>query len=840
MSESALTPPSSNQPSSKQPFEQPHTGQGISLFGLLWRQSVGAGGLGVLLAALILAVTATTTLQFATQTVRDAIGQQAGQLLAADMVLSSSDPIRPVWADRAQGLQQTSVILFSSMAQGNGQFALVNVKAVTEGYPLRGALTLSPDLLPKSQPPQSGTVWLEPRLAILLGVQVGQSIQIGDARLVVAGEIERDPNRETGFSGFSPTVLINQADVPATNAIQVGSRIDYRLLLAGTPTQVRQFTEQWQDNTDPDEKLRLASEGNSRLLKPVNLLNDYAQIASVLTLLLCGIAVALAMQRLSARQYDSLALLRCLGASQRQLALHYAQLLLGLWLIAVVVGAVLGLLGGWGLLTILQAALPAVMLPFEPLRLLGGPLLTAALTAGLMLLGFALPSVLRLLRVSPLKVLRAEQVPVSWSAIWIVAIAWGVLLLFLLLQTGRMGLSLVMLLGLSTVLLLLFGFVYGCLRLLATRQIALDGLARQPLASSLRIVALGLGGGLIGVVLLLRGDLLQRWQSSLPVDAPNQFVYGLPSYDKANFEQAVAQYVSNDGWSVSPLYPMVKGRLLTLNSQPLQGEAAKDRSTQRELNLSMSATFPADNVLVAGQTFTGPNQVSVEAEVAERLGIKVGDQLTMSLPEGPLTAKVQSLRQVEWDRFTPNFFFIYSPETLDPNAGSYLGSMYVPPSDQVQLATLIRAFPTTLLIDVGAVLSEVRRLLQLLGQGLGLLAGLVSIAGVLVLLASLRMMVDERQPEVALLRTLGLSRRQLQQRLLGEMAILGAVSGVVAVALAEGLSLVLAWRMDLPIQLHLMWWVLGPVLMMLLAIAMGALPLRQLWRQSALAVLRQQ
>ena len=813
----------------------------MNLFWLIFRQTWQSGGLGLLLAALILAVTATTTLRFAADSVSDAIAQQAGQLLAADLVLSSDDPLDTVWQQRARDadLRQSELVLFSSMVQANDQFSLVNVKAVNAGFPLRGELSLTPNALAAGQAPAIGTVWLEPRLAALMQVKQGDAVQIGDARLTVMGEISRDPNRETGFSGFSPTVLINAADIAKTNAIQVGSRIDYRLLMAGTPDQVRAFERQWSKpikatkDTIGEIKLRSASDGNTRLMRPVTLLNDYGQVAGLLTLLLCGLAIALTTRRLVAQQLDNIALVRCLGASRSQLLRVYLQILCSLWLVAVLAGTALGGLSGYGLLTILRQGLQGVELPFMWLTLLTGPVLTAALTALLMLFGFALPSLLRLLNVSPLRVLRTDVLPASWSGLALTGVAWLALFAFVLLQTGKLALSLSLIVGLAVLLALMFGLIYGVLVTLKRTGWLQEALVRQPVASSVRVLSLSLGLGLVGVVLLLRGDLLNRWQQSLPVGTPNHFVYGLPSDQNAAFSAAlVARQLP-----VPPLYPMVRGRLTQINGQPLSEEVAQDRTAQRELNLTMVDTIEA-KALVAGQPFTAPNQLSVEQEVATRLGMKLGDQVTMSLPEGDVVAKIVSLRTVDWDSFQPNFFFIYSPDTLQASSGSSLGSLYIAPEQRAQLPSLIREFPAMLLIDVDAILAEVRRLLDLLGQALGLLAGLVGVSGLLVLLASLRMMVDERQSEVALLRAFGLSRRQLQRRLLGEMALLGAISGLFAVFLAEGLALILAWRLELPLRLHWQWWLVAPVLLTLLAVLTGLRPLAKLWQQSPLAVLQ--
>ncbi|MEC7118775.1 MAG: ABC transporter permease, partial [Pseudomonadota bacterium] len=370
-------------------------------------------------------------------------------------------------------------------------------------------------------------------------------------------------------------------------------------------------------------------------------------------------------------------------------------------------------------------------LPFMLGTLLTGSALTAAVTALLMLLGFAVPSLLHLLRVSPLRVLRTDLLPTSWSGWRLTLLAWLSLFGFVVFQTGQLGLSLALLGGLTLLMLALFGLIFAGLYTVKRLGWAQDGLVRQPVASSLRILSLSLGLGLVGVVLLLRGDLLDRWQDSLPVGTPNHFVYGLPPEQKSTFEQALDTRQLPE----TLLFPMVRGRLVQINGEPLSAEVKQDRTAQRELNLTMSSQFHDSNTVVAGRPFTAPNQVSVEQEVAERLGMKLGDQVTMSLPAGEVEAEIVSLRTVDWNSFQPNFFFIYSPETLDPNAGSYLGSFYVAPEQRALLPSLIREFPSALLIDVEAILAEIRRLLALLGQALGLLAGLVAVSGVLVLLA---------------------------------------------------------------------------------------------------------
>lgn len=814
----------------------------MGLFILMLRQSAQGRGIWMLLLALMLAVMATTALRFTSETLTVAIDQQAGQMLAADLALTDNQPIAPQWQQRAKQLQlrTSQVLLFSSMAQSQtsagDQFVLVNVKAIEAGFPLRGALSLQPQL--NIQVPQPHTIWLSPALFDVLKVNIGDSIRIADASFTVKAAITRDPNQETGMSGFSPTVIINAADVAATHAIQVGSRIDYRLLLAGEPQQLAIFKQRYaaqiKQQSSSDLRLRDASSGNSRLLRPVQSLQDYAQIASILTLLLCGVAIALACQRFVAEQLDQLALLRCLGASQKQLIAVYAGLLLLLLGVAIVIGMVLGAGVAYALLKVLHATLPALELVFNPVIMLAKPLMVALLTALVLLIGFAVPDLFRLVSVAPLRVIRQVDESLKWLRIFSATLAIAVLFTFLLIQTGKLGLSLSLLAGIALALVVMYAAAILILKLLQRLTIS-QAYIRQPTQMSVQIVALALGLGLLSTLIFLRQDLMQRWQQSLPVGTPNQFVYGLPPDQKTSFANRIAQ----QHWQATPLYPNIKGRLIAKNNRPFSPQQIEENnSLRRELNLTQATTFPADNQLIAGQQFNAPHQVSVEQEVAEQLGIGLGDEISMQLPEGRLTAKVVSIRTVSWDSFSPNFFFIYSPNTFDEFAGSYLGSFYVPDAERHQLASLVADFPTTMFIDIDAILAEVRNLLTTLGQALGLLAMLVSLAGLLVLLASLQLLVDQRYREVVLLRVIGLSRGQLRQRLAIEMAIIGFMAGLLAVLMAEGVAALLAWRLEIPVGPHYIAWLVLPIGMLLLAAGIGQWRLQPLWKLSPLLILR--
>lgn len=795
-------------------------------------QSFRTGGLYLLIIALSLAISATTALKFSNTQVQNAVALQAAEMLGGDLVLSDKDPIQPNWLQQADELKlkQAPVTVFSSMAHTQDQFVMVNVKAVDANFPLRGQLVIQP----KAQAIQPGEVWLSQRAMDLLHAKMGEPLAIADAQFKVTGIIERDSNQETGFSGFSPTVIIHQADIAKTNAVQVGSRIEYRLLLAGEPESIKAykkiFKQSQKDEQDTEQqadqqlegeqsslKLRDASQSNTRLMKPIENLDTFLQLANLLTILLCGIAIALTSQRYVQQNQDHIALMRCLGASKRQILLAYIALLGIVSALSIVLGSLIGIALGYGLLQLMLQLIPQLQLSFAVIDLLYA-LPIAIFTSVMVLIGFILPSIWELLNTPPIRVIRQqERSRKSYVAMFAIGIVS--LILFSLVLSDNLQLSLLVLSAILLLCTMMYALIWLLLKAIKQLKHPLAAYVRIPHQTALQITALALGLSLITVLSVLRTDLLQRWQQQLPVGTPNQFVYGLPPFDMPQFKQQIEQ----NGWQSTPLYPNIRGRLLAKNGHAFTPELVKqNNSLRRELNLTQASLYPKDNVITQGvANFSKVGQVSVEEKTAHELGIQIGDQLSFSLPEGTLEATVVNLRSVEWESFSPNFFFIFSPETMDENAGSYLGSFYLPPADQPKMVQLIQQFSNTVFIDVGRILDEIKRLVNVLVQIVTVLAALVGFSGVLVLIACLNVLMDERRKEVALLRSFGVAKNKLKRMLSLEIGFIGLMSGVVACLFAEVISAIASHRMQMTVQWHPEIWLILPLSMMIICTLIG-------------------
>ena len=806
------------------------------LFRPLLTQSFKSTGIYLLIIALTLAISATTALKFSNEQIQNAVALQAAEMLAGDLVLSDNEPLPKEWRDQAKqlDLQQSEVTFFSTMAYTDEQFVMVNVKAIDQAFPLRGELQVQP----AKTKIQSGEIWLSPRAMDLLKVKLGDQLNIADAAFKVTAKIEQDSNQELGFSGFSPTVIISQADVARTNAIQVGSRIEYRLLMAGSPDSTQEyealFKQQLKSENGSAEtpaevqgqefeeqsslRLRNASEGNTRLMKPIANLDTFLQLANILTILLCGIAIALTAQRYVQQNQDHIALMRCIGATKQQILSAYLALLGTVLLIAMSIGTVVGIGLGYGLLQLMLQLIPNLEIEFSAMAMLLGPLPVAMLTSAVVLLGFVMQSLLQLLNTPPIRVIRQQEKSVQ-SMLWMLLTGTLSLIIFSVILTENLLLTAWVIGAIIVLCAVLYLTVWLILKLLRNQKLNLSAYVRTPSQTALQITALALGLSLITVLAVLRTDLLERWQQQLPQGTPNQFVYGLPPFDMPDLKAQIEQ----NGWKSTPLYPNVRGRLVAKNDQPFAPELVKSNNTlKRELNLTQSDSYPQDNVIIRGDAVLQQvGTVSVEANTAEELGIKIGDKLSFSLPEGVLEAKVINLRTVEWESFSPNFFFIFAPNSMDANAGSYLGSFYVPEQDKDKLVSVIQQFSNTVFIDVSLILEEIKRIVNVLVQIVTILAVLVSISGFLVLMACLNLLMDERKREVALLRSFGSSKQKLKTMMSLEIGFIGLFAGVVSCLFAEVISAIASYRMDLMIQPHWEIWIILPIFMTVLCALIG-------------------
>ncbi|MFZ5502935.1 MAG: ABC transporter permease [Pseudomonadota bacterium] len=832
----------------------------------LLRRDWRAGEWRVLLLALLLAVGSLATVGSFADRVRQALQQQAHSLIGADLRISSTRPFSADYREiaRAHGLRVVQSRTFPSMVSSGEQVLLSEIQAVESGYPLRGEIEIDdgngksdPHLAAMPSPPAPlrvgegsipahGTVWVDERLLRRLNVAIGAKLLIGAQQFTVAARIVKDIDQSVGFASFAPRVLLNDADLAATGLLQEGSRISYRLMIAGGAAQVAAVRAVLQTRLSGNEKLEDVRDARPEIRVALERAEHFLGLAALTAAILAGVAMALAARRFVSRHLDGCAVMRCLGAQQHQILGIFLYQFLFLGVIAVLLGCLLGY-AAQALLVESIATMRIADLP-QPGML---PLLKAALSGLVLLLGFGFLPLLQLRKVSPLRVLRRELGAPEVSGWLIYGCALSVLAALFLWHAGSFKLGLTVLAGLLLGLLLFGWLAWSMLRGLAhyaTRhrlpwRQTLNNLARHGRSAAVQVVALSLGGMALLVLTLVRADLLQGWQGKLPADTPNRFVVGI----QPDQTRPVLDFFAQHGLPPPELLPMVRGRLVAINQRAINGDSYLEPRAralvEREFNLSYMEHMPAWNELVDGAWWTAAaaGELSVEEGIARTLGIRLGDTLSYDVAGSQFSGRVTSLRKVEWDSMKVNFYVIANPVLLKEFPVSYLGSFYLP-EDKVRLGdALSRQFPNILIIDSGAVIERVCGIITQISQAVSAVFLFTLLCGLLVLYAALLATQDERRMAAAILRTLGAESGYLRRLYLSEFALLGLLSGLFAAAGAVLLGWVLAhFVLEIPYQPGYAIWPIGAGGGMVVVMLTGWLGTRPLLRLSPLVILREQ
>lgn len=827
----------------------------LRLFSLSLRQllrDARAGELRVLFFALVVAVAASTAIGYFGARLNGAMLLRATEFLGADIVLDGTTPAREdqIRVGNALGLKHAKVVEFSSVIATDNGIQLSSIKATDDAYPLRGELKSAAQPYAEEElggGPKSGEAWAESRLLTALDLKVGDPIDVGSKTVRITRVLTYEPDRAGNLYSLTPRVLINLADLQATGIVQPGSRVTFRELWRGETPALESYRQIIEPNLDANQRMLDARDGNQQIGGALGKAERYLNMASLVAVLLAGVAVALSATRFANRRFDASALLRCLGLSRRETLLLFTLQLAVLGVLASFTGALLGWLAQLGLFALLHDLLPSDV-PRGGLM----PAIAGIGTGLVALAGFALPPLAALGRVPPLRVLRRDMLPIPAST-WTV---YGAALLALGLIMWRMSLDLVLtfaLIGGGVIAaVVLGGFLLLGLqslrRLLAKAtlpwRLGLGQLLRHPLAAAGQALAFGLILLSMALIALLRGELLDTWQNQLPKDAPNYFALNILPTEK----DAFADHLKSLHAAAAPLYPVVPGRLISINGEAVQGLVSKDSSgdkaIQRDLSLTWAANLPTGNEVIAGSWWTQqPHDdipgVSVEAQVAESLKLKLGDHLTFSVGGLNREAKVTSLRTINWDNFQPNFFMIFQPGTLQDLPATYLTSFYLAPGHDKEIIALSRSFPAVTILPIEALLAQLRSILAQVTLAVEYVLLFVLAAGMAVLFSGLQSTLDERIQQGALLRALGAERRLLIKARRIEFGLLGATSGLLAALGAELVSLVLyRFAFDLPWHPH-PWLLLLPLVGALMVGAAGVFGTRRALNVSPLTVLRE-
>jgi putative ABC transport system permease protein len=763
----------------------------------LLRRDWRSGELYLLAAALVLTVAAMTAVGFFADRVEATMTRQGSELIAADLLIESSSAIPDNLLEEAaeRGLSNARVVEFRSVVMAGRAPQLVQITAADPAYPLRGQVRIRDDVEAADRMtvggPSPGDVWAESRLLRLLEIKVGETISIGDSRLKVSAILSSAPDQGGNLFDLAPHLLMNRADLAATGLIAPASRATYRLLIAGDAKPVSAFKNWVTPRLAANASLNQAADARPAFASAVERASRFLHLATLVTLLVAGAAIALASHRLVERQIDAVAIMRCLGAPRHLLMRVFILRLAVFGLIASLFGCLLGWLGQAGLVSTLSGWFPQDLPPASL-----APIAVGVATGMITLLGFAVPPLVQLARVPPLRALRRDLGSPRASALLSLAAAGLALAVLVVWQAGDLGLAWKLLAGvlgtLATLILVALALVRLASRLAGRSRgvwrLGLASLARRPSGAILQITGFGIGILALLLLAVVRVDLLHAWQRSLPVGAPNYFLINIQPQEV----EPLKVFLKESGIQGNRLYPMIRGRLVRINTRDVKpADFDNPRAQQlatREFNLSYSDLPQPDNRILAGSWWPddqAPPQFSVEKGIAETLGIRLGDTLTFWVSGHEVSGPISSLREVQWDSFNVNFFVIASPSLLSNEAATFITSFHLPGDREEIITQLARRFPSVTPLDVDAVLTQVRQVIDRGVLAVEYVFLFTLAAGLLVMYAGIQASLEQRRVEHGILRTLGAGRHALLSSLAVEFTVAGLLAGLLASVFAE-------------------------------------------------------
>ena len=789
-----------------------------------------AGELRLLMVAVTLAVASLTAVGFFADRLKGGLERDALQLLGGDAVVRSDQLIPAAFPAKAGalGLRAVSTVTFPTMVRARdedgGASKLVAFKGVPDGYPLRGSLTVTDGAGSAGQQtreiPAPGTAWADASLLDALGLKVGQTLLLGESRFTLTRIIVEEPDRGAGFISFSPRVMVNQADVPATGLIQPASRTNYRFAVAGDDKTVKAYVKWATDELKKPSaqtglrgaRLESLESGSPEMRQTLDRAEKFLNLVALLAALLSAVAVAIVARSFAAKHLDDCAMLRVLGQPQRTIALAYTFEFVLAGLLASALGVALGFAVHYGFVLLLAglvtSALPAPTL--WPVAFGMGMGLT-------LLLAFGLPPVLQLASVPPLRVIRRDVGNLKPASLLVLGVGILGFAALLLAASSDLKLGLIAVGGFAGAVLVFAIASFVSVRLLrasvneataprwlvlATRQ-----LSARPAYAVVQTSALAVGLLALMLLVLLRTDLISSWRKATPADSPNRFVINVQPEQGDAFQQALR----NGGVKKFDWYPMIRGRLVAVNGKDVTPDNFEDdrakRLVDREFNLSNSEQQPSHNQVIAGRWTAGEKgAISVEEGLAKTLGLKLGDTLRFDIAGQTSEAKITSLRKVDWGSMHVNFFVMYPVALLAADVPVSFISAFRAPEPAPQLIggqangqaktqsfdnALVRAFPNITNVDMSSTLAQVQRVLDQVIRAVEFLFGFTLAAGLVVLFAAITATREERAREFAIMRAVGARASLLRQVQRAELAGVGLLAGFLAslMALAVGWGL---------------------------------------------------
>ena len=766
------------------------------LYGLkkFWSE-VFSGDLLILFLSIVLAVTSISSVGFLGDRLNSSMQMQASSILGADLVLRSASKIDSKYLDLAvaNDLDSAEMSTFLSMIITDDDNLLTSIKAVTASYPLRGELKIVDSQGAKIKhfgSPEPGNIWIERKVLETLELMELDKVSIGNKNFTIEGIIEDYPDRNSSFVGFYPVAIVNINDVDAMGVIQTGSRVVYRNLFSGTQDNLERF-EKLLEEIPANIRVQNALDVGDNLGEDIANSTTFFNLASLFTIIISVIASMMAVRRYASRNLLHTSLMKVFGASKLFILGHQ---IMQLTLVAIFASS-LGLIFGYGLQHLLLSTLHGIInadLPPPSSR----PVILGFITAAFVIFATASPYIKILSETEPIRILRNDFNIKLSSNLMIYLVAFFTMFGFLgaLFQDIKLIIYIVISLILVTASLYLIGrlLIYGLSRVKFSYgtgwKLGLKNIVQRGNDSILQVIIFGLSLLFLVVLAETRTDLVDSWTETLDEDTPNYFLFNIQEYNL----DPISNYLKDQGNIVPDFTPLIRGRLLSA-TRPGSEDVNFDNLMEREANLTWRNQLPLSNSLVEGEWWTNGNEVeevSIDREIAESMNLAIGDELTFSAGGRTFSVTVSSFREIEWQSFSPNFFFILSPAAGRELPNSYITSIKLENSKKF-MNNFTNRFPTITSVDLEAIIEQGKSSLASASLAVQYIFFLTFIAGILALIASVYSNRDQRTQETAIMHAIGASRALIFKSAASEFLILGLLAATTAIIFSIALSFVI-------------------------------------------------
>ncbi len=749
----------------------------------------------LMLVATVITISIVTASQLITQRIGLMLDRQASELLAADLVIVSSSPLSDRYWRQAKesGLSVASTTSLRTAIFINEEPQLVELKAVSENYPLRGQLEIASDLTAMRQRvdtiPARGEIWIDSKINKTLNTKVDIGFQAFDSKWLLTYE----PDRGGALFNLAPRILMNLNDLEQTGLIIPGSRATYRQLFSGGEAEIARFVDWLKPQLLDGEQIQDLENARPEMRQALERTRKFFALSIILTLVIAMVAIAITARYTAGRESPKVAVLRAFGVPQTRLIKFYLLQIARLWLIASFVGMGLGWITQYPLEWVLDGWFAREIPSVYVVR----PYLIAGVVGIISLTGFCLPYILNVISTAPMQVFRPVQDRQSvkrrlcYSASAVITVF---LILALLMQSSTVAVVVLTLILLLTLILpVIFAMLIRLLLVSGSRRFWLKAYLLSRLKSTSRgaiLVMSGFSLALLAILLIavVKDELLAAWQKQLPEDIPNYFLINLQKQDVP----AIHDFLNDQNIPSSNPYPLVRTRLTAINQVPVQSIKFSDPRARHlvnhTFNVSYTEVLPDENAIVEGRWISADeafDQFSVEQGMAEKLDLKLGDVISLSVAGERIEAPVTSIRSVVWENFKPNFYLISNSRLIEQRPQTWLLSALIEGEHKLALKQLLERFPSITLLDVSVLMSRIRAILERATIALEFFFLFALASSLVVLLAAIQTGKHERQKESSLLRALAAQSAQLFRVHVFEFTLMGLLIGFFAAFFAN-------------------------------------------------------